>query len=155
MSKTVSGAKKIGKLMTAVVILLLIAVFSVSKFIGGQNTAAEKYCAAIATGNYKEFVKTVPSDNEYTAKGEDYFKESCSKGIRQLPQFSELTATDNISAKVKITEHRMNGSLTEWICLADIDFFSSGKSVSYNDVRLTMKFSGGKWIITKTEPSIF
>ena len=155
MSKTESGAKKAGKALTAFVILILIAVLAVTKFIGGQNTAAEKYCAVIASANFKEYVKTVPSDDVYAGGSESDFKAACQSGLRGLPEFSELEQTDNLSANVRITEHKMNGSLTEWICTADIDFYCSGSSVSYDGVSIAMSFSGGKWIIISTEPNVF
>ena len=155
MSKTESGAKKAGKALTAVVILILIAVFAASRFIGGQTTALEKYCAAVTSGSFSQYVKTVSPDNRYAAGSESDFKAACESGIRGLPQFSELETTDNISSKVKVTEHKMNSSLTEWVCTADIDFFGGGCSISYENVSVTMIFSGGKWIIISTEPSVF
>lgn len=155
MSRTENGAKKAGKALTAFVILILIAILAVSKFIGGQNTAAEKYCAAVASANFKEYVKTVPSDDVYASGSESDFKAACKNGLRGLPEFSELEEMDNLSANVKITEHRMNGSLTEWLCTADIDFFCSGSSVSFDDISIAMSFSGGKWKIMNIEPNIF
>ena len=65
MSKTESGAKKAGKFLTALVILILIAVFAASGFIGGQDTAAEKYCAAVASANFKDYSKIVASNDIY------------------------------------------------------------------------------------------
>lgn len=155
MSKTESGAKKAGKALTAFVILILIAVLAVSKFIGGQDTAALKYCSAVASANFKEYVKTVPPDDFYASGSESDFKAACKKGLRDLPEFSELEDTDNLSANVRITEHKMNGRLTEWVCTADIDFFCSGSSVSYEGVSVAMRFSGGKWVILSTEPNVF
>lgn len=155
MSRTESGTKKAGKALTAFVILILVAVLAASCYIGGQDTAAKKYCAAIASGNFKEYVKTVPSDNVYAAGSESDFKAACMSGLRGIPEFSELETTDNLSANVRITEHRMNGSLTEWVCTADIDFYGGGSSVSYNGVSIAMSFSGGKWIILSTEPNVF
>ncbi|MGN0639099.1 MAG: hypothetical protein ACI4J0_12075 [Huintestinicola sp.] len=155
MSKTESGAKKAGKALTAFVILILIAVLAVSKFIGGQDTAALKYCSAVASANFKEYAKTVSPGDIYASGSESDFKAACTSGLRGLPEFSELEETDNLSANVKITEHKMNGSLTEWICTADIDFFCSGSSVSYNGVTIAMRFSGGKWLIQDAEPNLF
>lgn len=155
MNKTNSGAKKAGKVLTALVILILIAVFAISKFIGGQNTAALKYCSAVASANFKEYLKTVSPDDVYAGGSESEFETACKNGLRGLPEFSELSETDNLSANVKITEHKMNGSLTEWICTADIDFYSGGKSVSYEGVSIEMSFSGGKWIVCDTEPDVF
>ena len=149
MSKTESGAKKAGKALTAVVILILIAVFAASRFIGGQTTALEKYCAAVTSGSFSQYVKTVSPDDRYAAGSESDFKAACESGIRGLPQFSELETTDNISSKVKVNEHKMNGSLTEWVCIG------GGSSISYENVSVTMNFSGGKWIIISTEPSVF
>ena len=154
MSKTQSGAKIAGKALTAFVILILIAVFSVSKFISSQDTAALKYCSAVASANFKEYVKTVSPGDIYASGSESDFKAACTSGLRGLPEFSELEENDILSANVKITEHKMNGSLTEWICTADIDFFCSGSSVSFDDVSIAMSFSGGKWIINSTEPDV-
>lgn len=154
MSKTNSGAKKAGKVLTVFVILILIAVLAVSKFIGGQDTAALKYCSAVASANFKEYVKTVPPEDAYASGSESDFKAACKSGLRDLPEFSELEETDNLSANVRITEHKMNGSLTDWICTADIDFFCSGSSVSYDGVSIAMRFSGGKWLILSTEPDV-
>lgn len=155
MSKTNSGAKKAGKALTVFVILILIAVLAVSKFIGGQDTAALKYCSAVASANFKEYVKTVPSDDTFAGGSESEFKAACQSGLRGLSEFSELEETDNLSANVRITEHKMNGSFTDWICTADIDFFCSGKSISYDGVSVAMRFSGGKWVILSTEPRLF
>lgn len=155
MSKTNSGAKKAGKVLTVFVILILIAVFAVSKFIGSQDTAALKYCSAVASANFKEYLKTVPPEDVYAGGSEGEFKAACQSGLRGLPEFSELEETDNLSANVKVTRHKMNGTLTDWICTADIDFFCSGKSVSYNGVAIEMRFSGGKWVILSTEPELF
>ncbi|MGN1101105.1 MAG: hypothetical protein ACI4RG_02870 [Huintestinicola sp.] len=154
MSKTQSGAKIAGKALTAFVILILIAVFAVSEFIGGQDTAALKYCSAVASANFKEYVKTVSPGDIYASGSESDFKAACTSGLRGLPEFSKLEENDILSANVKITEHKMNGSLTEWICTADIDFFCSGNSVSFDGVSITMSFSGGKWIIKSTEPNV-
>lgn len=155
MSKTESGAKKAGKVLTAFVILILIAVFAASGFIGGQDTAAEKYCAAVATANFKDYVKIVSADDPYAGSSEDEFKAACKNGLRNREEFAELDEIDNISSKVKITERRMNGSYTDWICKADIDFFSSGHSNSFKGVSVEMTFSGGKWIISDIEPDVF
>ena len=155
MSKTDSGAKKAGKALTAVVILILIAVFAASRFIGGQTTAMEKYCAALASGSFSQYVKTVPPEDGFASGSESDFKAACEKGIRGLPEFSELDITDTISSKVKITSHKMNGSLTQWVCTVDIDFFGGGSSISYDSVSVTMSFAGGKWIIISTEPNVF
>lgn len=155
MSKTNSGAKRAGKVLTVFIILILIAVFAVSKFIGGQDTAALKYCSAVASANFKEYIKTVSPDDKYAGGSESDFKAACKSGLRDLPEFSELEETDTLSANVKITEHKMNGSPAEWICTADIDFYSSGNSVSYEGVAIAMRFSGGKWIILSTEPNVF
>lgn len=155
MSKTESGAKKAGKFLTALVILILIAVFAASGFIGGQDTAAEKYCAAVASANFKDYSKIVASNYIYAGGSEDAFKAACKSGLRNREEFAELTETDNISSKVKITEHKMNGNPTSWICKADIDFFSSGHSISFKNVSIEMTFTGGKWIIVNTEPNVF
>ena len=155
MSRTESGAKKAGKALTAIVILILIAVYAASCFIDGHTTALEKYCAAVTSGSFSQYVKTVPPDDRYAVGSESDFKAACESGIRSLPEFSELETTDNISSKVEITSHKMNGSLTEWVCTADIDFFGGGKSISYDNVTVKMSFTGGKWIILSTEPSVF
>ena len=49
----------------------------------------------------------------------------------------------------------MNDSYADWICKADIDFFSSGHSISFKGVSVEMTFSGGKWIISDIEPDVF
>ena len=90
MSKTNNGAKTAGKVLTAFVILILIAVFAASKFIGGQDTAALKYCSAVASANFKEYLKTVSPDDVYAGGSESEFEAACKSGIRGLPEFSEL-----------------------------------------------------------------
>ncbi|MCI7768654.1 MAG: hypothetical protein MSJ26_11850 [Oscillospiraceae bacterium] len=155
MSKTDSGAKKAGKALTAVVILILLNVFAASWFIGGQTTVLEKYCAAVTSGSFSQYVKTVPPDDRYAGGSESDFIAACESGIKGLPEFSELDSTDTISSKVKITSHKMNGSFSQWVCTADIDFFGGGSSISYDNVSVTMSFTGGKWIIISTEPNVF
>jgi hypothetical protein len=49
----------------------------------------------------------------------------------------------------------MNGSAKNWICTADIDFFSGGNSISFKDVSIKMTFTGRKWIIMSIEPNVF
>ncbi len=148
MIKNSSSTKIMGKLFAALTLLLLAAVTAMSWYIGGQNRAIEKYCAAVASGSYKDLAKTAVTDElESMDITSEKFKAASRSYFKELPEFSELGETDIISSKVEINEHIMDSSVTQWICMADIDFYCNGMSISY-PAKFKLSFSNGKWIVT-------
>lgn len=146
MSKNPSGTKTAGKIFAAFSIVLLTAVLAASWFIGGQKRAAQKYFGAVASGSLSDMSKAAAP--EYMSGiSKDDFKAYCRAAFSSMPEFSELTETDIIGSKVKISECRMNGGLGSWICTADVDYYSSGMSVSYESISFPVNFSGGKWTV--------
>lgn len=144
MSKNPSGTKTAGKIFAAFSVVLLIAVLAASWFIGGQKRAAEKYFGAIASGSLSDFNKAADHVSDIS---KDDFKAYCRAEFVSMPEFSELSETDIIGSKVNISECRMNGSINSWICTADVDYYSSGMSVSYENISFPVNFSGGKWTV--------
>ena len=146
MNKTTASHKTAGKIFAAFTILILLAVLALSWYIGGQKRAAEKYFASIASGNYKDMSKVI-TPAYLDGFDTDSFREECRSGFEKMPVFSDLDTGNIISSRVKITESRMNGDPGSWICTADVDFYSDGKVISFDDLGLYLDFSGGKWLI--------
>ena len=148
MSKNSSGTKIMGKLFAVLTLILLAAAAAMSWYISGQNRAVEKYCAAVASGSYKDFEKTaVTAELDALGISAENFKNASRAYFEGLPEFSELGETDIINSKVRINEHTMETSFSQWICTADIDFYCSGMSVSY-PAKFRLSFANGKWIVT-------
>ncbi|MCM1577377.1 MAG: hypothetical protein NC078_01085 [Ruminococcus sp.] len=139
-----------GKIFAVLAALVLLCCAVVYRYVGGQTRTAEKFFSAAASGNYKNYVQS--ADSSVTEKNgvNDLFRDGCKAYFESLPEFAEMGETDIISSKIKIKE-RSPISLTEWRLTVDADFFSSGKSVSYDGMRVTMKYEGGKWVITEAE----
>lgn len=147
-----SASKALGKLLAVISGIILLAVIIAAWFIGGQTRAVNKCFAAMASGNYKEYIALLPSGHqEYHQHEAADYSDQCKSFFRGLPEFEALSETDVISSKIKINEHRMNGSWTEWTCTADVDFYCSGSSVSYKDVKVDLSFSSGRWYIAGTD----
>lgn len=150
MCKNHSGTKTAGKIFAGLCIILLIAVLAAAWFIGGQTRAVQKYFTARASGSYSDYVSLLKS-SEYNKNAAEEYETENRAFFTSLPQFEKLEENDNIGTSVKIKEHRMNGSAGEWICTADIDFYSEGMSVSFRDVNVELLFSGGKWYFRGTD----
>lgn len=146
MSKNSSASKKAGKIFAAFTVVILAAALAAAWFIGGQKRAAEKYFAAVASGNFKDMDKVI-TPLYLDGFDSDSFKAESRSAFEAMPQFSELESTDMITSRVRISESRMTDSFDRWLCTADVDFFSHGKSVTYKDLSFSVNFSGGKWTV--------
>lgn len=146
--------KKAGKIFTVFTAIVLICGAAVYWYVGGQTRTAEKFFSAVASGNYKNYEQaTAPpgiEENSFALNSE--FRDSCRGYFTSLPQFADISETDIISSKIRIRERAVDGNITEWRLTVDADFFSSGKSVSYDGLDVYMIFDGGKWRIYHIEP---
>lgn len=151
MSKKSSGTKTAGKIFAVFTGILLITVLFVSWFIGGQTRTAEKFCAALGSGDLKSYERLFDpaAYEEYAGEltlDKSEFRELCLDRFRNYRAFAELESADIVSSNVKITEHKMRGGIDNWECTADVDFYCSGMSISETMV-FYMRFQGGKWLI--------
>ena len=152
MNKNSRAAKALGKLLAVISGIILLAVLLAAWFIGGQTRAVNKYFASRASGNYKEYAALLPEGSGENKPGKaDEYSAQCKSFFRGLPEFEALSETDVISSKIKVNEHRMNGSWTKWTCTADVDFYCSGSSISYKDVKVDLSFSSGRWCFAGTD----
>lgn len=134
----VSKSRKIaGEIFAIITILLLIAIFAVSIFIGGQKKAIEKICTSIAADDYKAF------SNLYISPDEEAFAGMVKKYCDGLMEDS----TDIIGSDVMIDYHKYSSSDNIWSCSADIDFYCSGKNYDFDDVIFELRYNNGKWYI--------
>lgn len=148
MKEKSSATKILGKIFAAVCAVLLIAAFAASWYIGGQDKAIEKYCAAVTSGDLKKYTQVMNPDSSASSEESAEFKQKYRDAFTSLPQFSELEDTDIIGSEVKIKEHRYDSQSGNWMCTADIDFFSSGNSITKEDLVFTLDYSGGWKIIS-------
>lgn len=156
MSKKSSATKTAGKIFAAVTVILLMIVFASSVYVGGMKRTAEKFCASFASGSYSDYEKVIlPVVDVHYDYTDNNFKENTRTAFEHLPEFSELEETDIISSKMKIRECRMDGSYDQWSCTADVDYFCSGMSVSYKNVKIELSFSQGKWRVRYSDLPFF
>ncbi|MDE7295614.1 MAG: hypothetical protein K2N72_14415 [Oscillospiraceae bacterium] len=149
--------KRAGKIFAVFTALVLMCGAAVYWYVGGQTRTAEKFFSAVASGNYKNYEQTMARQGyeESSRSIETDFKDGCRGYFTSLPQFSDMSETDIISSKIRIKERAVDGNITKWRLTVDADFFSSGKSVSYDGLVVSMEFDGGKWRIGKIENNLY
>lgn len=145
--------KRAGKIFAVFTAMALICGAAVYWYVGGQTRTAEKFFSAVASGNYKNYEQALSRQYEENSRSlETDFKDGCRGYFTSLPQFADMSETDIISSKIRIRERAAGGDITKWRLIIDADFFSSGKSVSYDGLVVSMEFEGGKWRIYHIEP---
>ncbi|MGN1137786.1 MAG: hypothetical protein ACI4SF_16390 [Oscillospiraceae bacterium] len=147
-TKEKRSGKALGKAFFAVTAIIFVVIFGASWYIGGQDTALTKYYSAITSGDLKSYRKATGGSTELTEAEKSSYKEKCRSFFTDSPEFSELEDTDVIYSDFKITERRML-SPTRWECTMKTSYYSSGMSLTLDNVVLTLSFSRGKWVINE------
>ena len=136
-----SKGKIIGKIITAVTIVLVLAFLACFWYLGGQKRAIERYCSSIARGNASDY-NTLTGSNEDA----DTFKASQREKFKSSGSFNDLEDNSVIGYEVRLNERRFL-TFTRWECTADVDLFSGNMSKRCEKTVFTLEFIGGSWHI--------